>query len=104
MRPPLIARDRDFLRMLGVDPAKLTAAEIKTAIELTRRISQCERVAGSCKRRPGGNRSVANAARCHPIKIGQHASDHRQPKKGGSPPASARVMPKRCRYKVAPIH
>lgn len=46
------ARERSLLKLFGIDVSRLTEADIKTGAELARRISQCERVAGSCKRRP----------------------------------------------------
>lgn len=45
-------RDNRTLRIAGYDPAKLTEAERRQALEIERRISQCGRVCGADKRRP----------------------------------------------------
>jgi hypothetical protein len=65
-----IARHRALLRMLGVDPDKLTASEIKTASELVRRISQCECVPGSCKRRPAATEAWQAFLAAHRAGVG----------------------------------
>jgi hypothetical protein len=45
-------RNRDLLRLLGVDPRGLSAADIAEGAEAARRISQCDQVPGAGKRRP----------------------------------------------------
>jgi hypothetical protein len=55
-----------LLWLLGVDPAKLTASEIKTASELVRRISQCEQVPGSNNRRPAAMEAWQEFLAAHP--------------------------------------
>jgi hypothetical protein len=44
-------RDRAVLRLIGLDPTKLSAKDVATGAELARRITQCERVPGANKRR-----------------------------------------------------
>lgn len=43
---------RDLFALVGIDRPGLTDADLLRGAELMRRISQCERVPGSCKRRP----------------------------------------------------
>jgi hypothetical protein len=62
----LAAHQTALLRLLGVDPAKLTAPEIKTASELVRRISQCECVPGSNQRRPAATEARQAFLAAHP--------------------------------------
>jgi hypothetical protein len=45
-------RDRDLLRLLGMDTRNMTAADIAEGAEAARRVSQCDCVPGAGKRRP----------------------------------------------------
>lgn len=48
----LRARGPDILRLYGVDPSGLSAADIAEGVDVARRITQCESVPGANKRRP----------------------------------------------------
>ena len=49
---PVTKRNRDLLRLLGVDPRGLSAADIAEGVEAARRVTQCDSVPGAGKRRP----------------------------------------------------
>jgi hypothetical protein len=44
-------RDTDTLKLLGLNPATLSRSDQKTAIELARRLTACDRIPGAGKRR-----------------------------------------------------
>jgi hypothetical protein len=41
-----------LLRLLGIDPSGLSAAEVAEGVEAARRVTQCDGVPGAGKRRP----------------------------------------------------
>lgn len=43
---------RAIFKVLGIDTTGISEADLLHGAELARRISQCESVSGSCKRRP----------------------------------------------------
>jgi hypothetical protein len=46
-----LQQDRELLKLLGIDPSRLSDADTKTGAELARRISACDRIPGAGKRR-----------------------------------------------------
>ncbi len=60
-------RECELLRLVGINPARLTKTEIKDGAELLRRISACDRIPGAGARRS----PAAEAWRAFSAKIKQ---------------------------------